>query len=50
MFPAPPLEGFVVVVQHKPDVVRRLEVALGNAGATVFAACTAAETIEIMAR
>ncbi|WP_421423180.1 hypothetical protein [Agrobacterium rosae] len=50
MFPAPPLEGFVVVVQHKPDVVRQLEIALGNAGATVFAARTAAETIEIMAK
>ncbi len=50
MFPAPPLEGFVVVVQHKQDLVRRLVVALGNAGATVFAARTAAETIEIMAQ
>lgn len=49
-FPAPPLEGFIVVVQHRPDVVLRLEGALAHAGATVFTAKTAAETIEIMNR
>ncbi|MBY5346046.1 hypothetical protein [Rhizobium leguminosarum] len=47
---APPLEGFIAVVQHRPDVARRLESALCNAGATVFTASTAPETIEIMNR
>lgn len=50
MFPTPPLEGFIVVVQHRPDVARRLESALGHAGATVFLASTAPETIEVMHR
>ncbi|TBZ27207.1 response regulator [Rhizobium leguminosarum bv. viciae] len=50
MFPAPPLEGFIVVVQHKPDVARRLESALSHSGATVFTARSGAETIEIMNR
>ncbi|MBY3048722.1 response regulator [Rhizobium laguerreae] len=49
-FPAPPLEGFIVVVQHRPDVARRIESALSQAGATVFTASTAAETIEVMNR
>ena len=49
-FPAPPLEGFVVVVQHRPDVSRRLEAALSHAGATVFAARSAVETVAIMDR
>ncbi|MDX0563764.1 hypothetical protein GOD83_06735 [Sinorhizobium medicae] len=35
---------------HRPDAVRRLESALGNAGATVFLARTAAETIETITR
>lgn len=47
---ASPLEGFIVVVQHRPAVVRRLESALGNAGAAVFTASSATETIEIMNR
>ena len=46
-FPAPPLEGFVVVVQHRADVVRRLETALAHAGATVFLATNAWETVEL---
>ncbi len=46
-FPAPPLEGFVVVVQHRPDVARRLETALAHAGATVFLATKASETVEL---
>lgn len=46
-FPAPPLEGFIVIVQHKPDVARRLEAALAHAGATVFAATRAWETVEL---
>jgi DNA-binding NtrC family response regulator len=46
-FPAPPLEGFVVVVQHRPDVARRLEAALAHAGATVFLATQAWEAIEL---
>ncbi|WP_245494490.1 hypothetical protein [Rhizobium ruizarguesonis] len=50
MFPAPPLEGFIVVVQHRPDVARRIEGALSHAGATVFVVNTAAETIAIMIR
>ncbi|MDH6273761.1 hypothetical protein M2311_003851 [Rhizobium leguminosarum] len=50
MFPTPTLEGFIVVVQHRPTVARRLESALSHAGATVFTASTAAETIEIMNR
>jgi hypothetical protein len=49
-FPAPPLEGFVVIVQHRPDIARRLEAALAHAGATVFTSRTAAETIEVMNR
>jgi hypothetical protein len=49
-FPAPPLEGFVVIVQHRPDIARRLEAALAHAGATVFTSWTAAETIEVMNR
>jgi DNA-binding response OmpR family regulator len=48
MLPAPPLEGIVVVVQHKTDVARRFESALAHAGATVFTARSAAETIEII--
>jgi nitrogen fixation protein FixH len=47
MFPAPPLEGFVVIVQHKPDSARRLESALAHAGATVFIASRAWETVEL---
>lgn len=46
-FPAPPLEGFVVIVQHRPDVARRLEAALAHAGATVFIAERAWETVEL---
>ncbi|CAN7505221.1 response regulator [Rhizobium leguminosarum] len=46
----PPLEEFIVVVQHRPDVARRLESALGHAGATVFTANTAVETVEVMNR
>lgn len=49
-FPAPPLEGFIVVVQHRSDVARRLESALSHSGATVFTASTAPVTIEIMNR
>jgi hypothetical protein len=40
-FPAPPLEGFIVVLQHRPDVARLLETALAHAGATVFVAAWA---------
>lgn len=47
---APPLEGFIVVVQHRSDVARRDESALSHSGATVFTASTAAVTIEIMNR
>ncbi|WP_160320252.1 hypothetical protein, partial [Rhizobium ecuadorense] len=50
MFPTPTLEGFIVVVQHRPTVARRLESALSHAGATVFTAGTAAETIDVMSR
>ncbi|MDH6273751.1 hypothetical protein ACCS68_34035 [Rhizobium beringeri] len=48
--PSQPLEGFFVVAQHRPDVARRLENALSHAGATVFTAGTAAETIDVMSR
>ncbi|WP_210249320.1 hypothetical protein [Neorhizobium alkalisoli] len=47
MFSAPPLEGFVVIVQHETDVARRLEAALSHAGATVFIASRAWETVEL---
>jgi DNA-binding NtrC family response regulator len=46
-FPVPPLEGFVVVIQHRPDVVRRLEAALAHAGATVFLATHPREAVEL---
>lgn len=49
-FPAAPLEGFIVVLQHQPDVARRLESALSHAGATVFLGSISRETIEIMKR
>lgn len=45
--PAPPLEGFIVVVQHRPDVARKLESALAHAGATVFVAREASETVKL---
>ncbi|NKJ76930.1 hypothetical protein GFL38_32685 [Rhizobium leguminosarum bv. viciae] len=45
--PSPPLEGFIVVVQHRPDVARRLENALSRAGATVFTAQSAWETVAL---
>lgn len=44
------LEGFIVVVQHRPDVARRVESALTHAGATVLVVNTAAESIAIMNR
>lgn len=47
---APPLEGFIVVLQHKADVARRLETALSNAGATVFRTEYLIETDEMMKR
>jgi hypothetical protein len=50
MFPVQPLKGFVVVVQHQPDIARRLQTALSHAGATVFLAHTSGETIETMKR
>jgi DNA-binding NarL/FixJ family response regulator len=49
-FPAPPLEGFTVVVQHQPDIATRLQAALSQAGATVFLASTSGETIDTMKR
>lgn len=43
---APLLEGFIVVVQHRTDVARRLEAALAHA-ATVFVSNRAWETVEL---
>ncbi|MCQ1572724.1 hypothetical protein NFO65_18505 [Neorhizobium galegae] len=49
-FPAPPLEGVIVVVQHERAVARMLESALSHAGATVFVTTTAGKTGEVMER
>jgi predicted GTPase len=49
-FPAPPLEGFIVVLQHRPEVSRRLEAALSHAGATVFTARLTKETVKVFKR
>ncbi|MDM9644832.1 hypothetical protein [Rhizobium sp. S163] len=46
-FPAPALEGFIVVVQHKPEIARRLEAALAHAGATVFVARQVWEAVQL---
>ncbi|MFP3544406.1 hypothetical protein SB748_13110 [Rhizobium sp. SIMBA_035] len=46
-FPVPSLEGFVIIVQHGPDVAPCPEAALAHAGATVFVARLAWETVHL---
>ncbi|MBY5511848.1 hypothetical protein [Rhizobium leguminosarum] len=50
MFPAPPLEGIVVIIQDEPATARRLGLALAQAGAAVFTTRTSQETVAEMLR
>lgn len=47
---ASPLEGKVVIVQDDLPTARRIELALGQAGATVFTTVDARQTLDLMWR